>query len=65
MCENLVVSEVCAVSEVLCSVPDGHYTESNNNSVSDKDKGRCVHQTRVSYLNKRETRFMGARLLSK
>jgi hypothetical protein len=65
MCENMVVSEVYAVSEVLCSVHNGHCTESDNSSVSDEDKGRHVHQTCVSYLNKRETCFMGARLLSK
>jgi hypothetical protein len=56
MCENMVVFDVCAVSKVLCSVPDGHYTESGNSSVCDEDKGRHAHQTRVSYLNKRETR---------
>jgi hypothetical protein len=28
MCENMTISEVCVVSEVLCSVSDGHYTES-------------------------------------
>jgi hypothetical protein len=27
MCESMVLSEVCAVSEVLCSISDGHYTE--------------------------------------
>jgi hypothetical protein len=65
MCENMAVSELSAVSEVLCSVPDRHYTESGNSSVSNKDKGRHAYQTRVSYLNKRETHFMGLRLLSK
>jgi hypothetical protein len=54
----MVVSEVCAVSEILCSVHDGHYIESDNSSVSDEDNGRCAHQTRISYLNKRETHFM-------
>jgi hypothetical protein len=34
---------VCVVSEVLCSVSDGHYTESNNYSISDEEKG----ETRV------------------
>jgi hypothetical protein len=38
MFENMAFSEVCAVSEVLCSVPFGHYTESGNSSVSDEDK---------------------------
>jgi hypothetical protein len=41
-CENMVVSDVCAVSELLCSVPDGHYTKSGNSSVSDEEKGRCA-----------------------
>jgi hypothetical protein len=39
----MVVSEVCVVSEVLCSISDGHYTESNNCSISDEEKG----ETRV------------------
>jgi hypothetical protein len=43
MCENMVVSEVYAVSEVLCSVHNGHCTESDNSSVSDEDKGRHAH----------------------
>jgi hypothetical protein len=30
MCENMVVSEVCAASKVLCSIFDGHYTQSGN-----------------------------------
>jgi hypothetical protein len=32
-------SEVCVVSEVSCSVSDGHYTESGNCLVSNKEKG--------------------------
>jgi hypothetical protein len=40
MCENMAVSEVCAIFEVLCSVPDVQYTESGNSSISDEDKGR-------------------------
>jgi hypothetical protein len=43
MCENMVVSEVYAVSEVLCSVHNGHCTELDNSSVSDEDKGRHAH----------------------
>jgi hypothetical protein len=65
MCENMIVSKVCAISKVWCSVPNGHCTESSNSSIFDENKGRHAHQTRVSYLNKRETHFMGARLLSK
>jgi hypothetical protein len=65
MCENMAISKVCVVSEVLCSVPDGHWTESGNSSVFDEDKGRRAHQTRVSYLNKREMCFIRVRLLSK
>jgi hypothetical protein len=30
MCENMIVSEVCALFEVLCLVFDGHYTKSGN-----------------------------------
>jgi hypothetical protein len=55
MCENMVVSEVCAVSKVLCSVPNGHYIESSNCSVSDVEQGRHTHATRVLYLRRRET----------
>jgi hypothetical protein len=39
-------------------------TEYGNSSVSDEDKGRRAHQTRVSYLNKREMCIIGAHLLS-
>jgi hypothetical protein len=49
----MVVSEVCAVSEVLSSVFDGYYTESGNCSISDEEKGRRDNETRVSHLNKR------------
>jgi hypothetical protein len=72
MCENMVVFEVCAVFEVLCSVPDVHYTESGNSSISDEDKGRHASPIsikrrhalwgRISYLNKREMLIMGAHL---
>jgi hypothetical protein len=41
----MAVSEVCAVSEVLCSVSDGHYTEFGNSSISDEEKGR--HASRI------------------
>jgi hypothetical protein len=60
----LLVCEVCAVSEVLCSVSDGHYTESGNSSVSDEEKGRHTRATRVSYLRRRETRPHNSRLVS-
>jgi hypothetical protein len=49
MCENMAiwcfgsVFEVCAVSEVMCSISDGQYTKSDNSSVSDEDKGRHAH----------------------
>jgi hypothetical protein len=70
MCQNMViwcpgsVSEVCAVSKVLCSVSDGHYAESGNSSVSDEEKGRRVHVTRVSYLSRREMRPRNMCLIS-
>jgi hypothetical protein len=48
----MAISEVCAVSEVLCSVSDGHYTESSNCSVFDEEKGRCALATRISYMRK-------------
>jgi hypothetical protein len=51
----VAVYDVCAVSEVLCSVSDGHYTESSNCSVSNEEKGRCANAIRVSYLRRRET----------
>jgi hypothetical protein len=56
MCENMVVSEVCAISEVLCLVSNGHNTESSNCLVFDEEKKRRVLTTRVSYLRRRETR---------
>jgi hypothetical protein len=40
MCENMVVSEVCAVCEVLCSISDGRYTEFGTSLVFDEEKGR-------------------------
>jgi hypothetical protein len=52
MCENMVVSEVCVVFEVLCSISDGHYTESGNCLVSDEEKGRHARTTRILYLGK-------------
>jgi hypothetical protein len=64
MCENMAISEVCAVSEVLCSIPDGHYTESGNCSVFDEEQGRHTHIVCVSYLRRRETRPCNARLIS-
>jgi hypothetical protein len=44
-----VVSEVCAVSEVLCSVSDGHYPESDNFSFSVEKKGDAPMQ-RASHI---------------
>jgi hypothetical protein len=61
MCENIAiwylssVSEVFVIFEALCSVSDGHYTESSNCLVSSEEKGRRTLITRVSYLRKRET----------
>jgi hypothetical protein len=61
MCKNMViwclgsVSDVCAVPEVMCSVSNWHYTESDNSSISDEAKGRRAQATRVSYM-RRETR---------
>jgi hypothetical protein len=52
-------AEVCAIS-----VSDGHYTESGNSSVSDEEKGRRAHETRVSYLRRRETHPCNAHLVS-
>jgi hypothetical protein len=50
------VSEVCAISEVLCLVSDRHYIESGNCSVSDEEKGRCAHAIHISYMRRREMR---------
>jgi hypothetical protein len=55
---------VCAVYEVLCSISDGHYTESGNSSFSDEEKWRHAHAMRVSYLSRREMRPRNARLVS-
>jgi hypothetical protein len=49
------VSEVCAVSEVLYSVFDGHYTEAGNSLVPEEEKGRRAHAMHVTYLRRRET----------
>jgi hypothetical protein len=51
------ISEVSAVFEVLCSIFDGHYTESVNYSVFDDEKGRHDLTMCVSYLKKREMRL--------
>jgi hypothetical protein len=64
MCENMGVSKVCAVSEVLCSISDEHYTEFGNYSVSDEVKGRRDHTTRVSYVRRRETYPRNVHLVS-
>jgi hypothetical protein len=69
MCENMAisslcsVSEVCAVSEALCSVSDGHYTESDNCSISNEEKERHTLWGHISYAKKRETRVLGACLV--
>jgi hypothetical protein len=42
----------------MCSVSDGHYTESGNCSVSGEEKGRHALVTCVSHLKKREMRDM-------
>jgi hypothetical protein len=63
---------MCAVFDILCEnmlkcvvfISDGHYTESGNSSVSDEGKGRCTHETRVSYLRRREMCLCNARLIS-
>jgi hypothetical protein len=55
--------DVCAISEVLCSVSDGHYTESGNSSVSDEEKGRRTYEMLVSYPRRREMHPCNARLL--
>jgi hypothetical protein len=55
---------VCAVSEVLCLVSDGHYNEFGNSSVSGEEKERCAHETCVSYLRRREMHPHNARLVS-
>jgi hypothetical protein len=49
----MAVSKVCAVSEVLCSVSDGHYTKSGDCLISDEEKGRRALGTHVSHLIKR------------
>jgi hypothetical protein len=46
------VSEAGAVSEVLCLVSDGHYSESSNCSISDEEKGRRAVSTCVTHLIK-------------
>jgi hypothetical protein len=52
LCENRAISKVCAVSEVLCSVSDGHYNESSNCSIYDEEKGRRANEMCVSHLIK-------------
>jgi hypothetical protein len=64
MCENMAISEVCAVFEVLCSVSDGHYTESENCSVSDEEKRRRAPGTSVSHRRKTEMCQRNTRLTS-
>jgi hypothetical protein len=53
---------VGAISKALCSVSDGHYTESGNCLVSDEEKGRRAFSMHVSHRRKRETRYIRARL---
>jgi hypothetical protein len=43
---------VCTLSEVLCSIFYGHYTESDKCSISDEEKGRRALGTCVSHLSK-------------
>jgi hypothetical protein len=50
---------VCAVSEVLCLVSDGHYTESGNCSVSNEEKGRRTLATPILHRRQRETHDIG------
>jgi hypothetical protein len=70
MCENMAIwclasiSEVCVVSEVLCSVFDGYCTESSNVFSFWWRKRRHTLLTHVSHPKKRETRLYYARLLS-
>jgi hypothetical protein len=70
MCENMTIwylgsiFEVHAISKVLCSISDGHYTESGNSSVFDEEKGRHAHETHISYLRRRETCTSNAHLVS-
>jgi hypothetical protein len=40
----------------LCSISDGHYTESGNCSIFDEENGRRALTTHLSHLKKRETR---------
>jgi hypothetical protein len=60
----MAISEVCAVSKVSCSVSDGHYTESGNCSVSNKEKGRRALGTSVSHRMIREMHQQNACLTS-
>jgi hypothetical protein len=46
----------------LCSVSGGHYTESGNSYISDGEKGRRTHATRVLYMRKGK-RTHGMRIL--
>jgi hypothetical protein len=43
---------VCVVSEALCLVSGGHYTESSNSLVSDEENVRRARAMRVLYLRK-------------
>jgi hypothetical protein len=52
-CENMAVSEVCAVFEILCLVSDGNYTEFGDCSISDEEKGRRAIGTCILHLIKR------------
>jgi hypothetical protein len=58
----LVLFLKCVLSEVLCSVSYGHYTESDNCSIFDKEKGRRVMATRVSHTRQREMIYIGVLL---
>jgi hypothetical protein len=64
MCNNMAVSKVCSVSEVLYSVSDGHYTESSNCSDSNEEKGRHTLDMSILHRRKRETRQQNVHLAS-
>jgi hypothetical protein len=44
-----------SISEALCSISDGHYTESDNCPVSDDKKMRRALTRCVSHMKKKET----------
>jgi hypothetical protein len=58
----MAVSEVCAISEALCSVSDGPYAEPGNCSISAEEIRRCALAMGVSHGRKRERRTSYTRL---